>query len=84
LRYERAPDPTRYSQGDQYYQQYPSFLCHVGDADNTGGETAAETRRELESWQEWLHMWSAAGAVVAKDEQQEGDLKNTAKHKPRL
>ena len=52
LRYERAPDPTRYKQGDQYYQQYPSFLCHVGEG---------ERRREPASWHEWMQMWSAAG-----------------------
>lgn len=29
LRYERAPDASRYSQGNQYYEQYPSFNQHV-------------------------------------------------------
>ena len=80
LRYERAPDPTRYSQGDQYYQQFPSFLCHVRDGDYVGGETATERRRELVSWKEWRQMWSEAGAVVSEDEQED----SIAEHKARL
>lgn len=84
LRYERAPDPTRYSQGNQYYQQYPSFLCRTGDDDDTGGELGAERRRELVSWQEWRQMWSAAGAVVGEHEQEADEVGTAAKHQPRL
>ena len=83
LRYERAPDPTRYKQGNQYYQQFPSFLCRVGDAgnaDSSSGEAIARRRDELVSWQEWLEMWSAAAKSPAEEKAEE----NAPRPKPRL
>ena len=84
LRYERAPDPTRYKKGDQYYRQFPSFLCHVGHADSSSGEALARRHDELVSWQEWLEMWSVEAKAEAKPLAEQKAEENVPKSKPRL
>ena len=48
LRYERAPDPSRYSQQQEYYNTFPSFRV---------GRNGSGT-----SWPQWRQQWRPAGS----------------------
>ena len=52
LRYERAPDPTRYTDGAGYYSRNPSFRCASAGA--------------AMAWPEWRLRWSETAGRPAE------------------